>query len=133
MPLLIKNRNKFPVSVRRFQCLKGICIGGCVDKKDKVGIKGVSAHSHCLNTDSYQGWVCFHHKWQLKSATMLHEIAHLLINTNTSVPSHGRKWLDKFVEIGGDIFSHEYRSHLERHWPWLKQRINDIIFLRDYR
>jgi hypothetical protein len=117
MMLLIKNRNKFPISVRHFQSLKGICIGGCVDKKNII-LNG-NAHAHCQNGDKFQGWICFHHKWQLETNTLQHEVAHLLINKGRTVPWHGKKWFYKFIEIGG----HDpvYIQKLKRWYPWLKK------------
>lgn len=122
MPLLIKNRNKFPVAVRHIQRLKGISIGGCVDKKNSIG-KGYSAHSHCVNDDKFRGWICFHHKWQLNTNSLFHEVAHLLVDTAPSAPRHSKKWFYKFIEIGGDLNRHKYYAHIKRWYPWLMKYI----------
>lgn len=118
--LLIKNRLKFPKQVQQYECLKGICIGGCISKDDSI--EGCSAHAHCSNEDLHKGWICLHHKDQLqKTNTLYHEVAHLLINTSPSIPGHGKAWYDKFIEIGGDVSSSKYREWLGRHFPWLKK------------
>jgi hypothetical protein len=116
--LIITHRHKFPESVRQFECLKGICIGRCIDKKNTI--EGVSAHAHSIKRDRFAGWICFHEKWQLGTNTLYHEVAHLLVNTVDSVPSHGKQWYEKYIEIGGILHDRE-RRHIIRYAPWLKK------------
>jgi hypothetical protein len=118
--MIIKDRKKFPIEVRHHQCLKGISIGGCVNKKRKIG-KHATAHAHCRINDKYRGWICFHDKSQIKTQTIYHEVAHLLVNSTKRISHHGKIWFDKFIEIGGKINKEKYGEHLGYHFPWLKK------------
>lgn len=135
MPLLIKNRKKFPAIVQQYQCLKGISIGGCVDKKNRIG-QGIIAHAHSAkvqysrSSHKFCGWICCSHKKDLTRDTLLHEVAHLLA---ASRASHGKQWLSKLVEIGGDFISQEFVCEMEENFPWLKKHWKNILFMNDKR
>jgi hypothetical protein len=122
MPLLIKNRKKFPAKYRHYQCLKGISIGGCVDSRCS-DFDDCYAHAHA-GAGKFQGWICFHHKRQLRVADLPHEVAHLLVNIEASTPWHGKKWYDKFVELGGYIATtKKARVEVLRFAPWLNKHM----------
>jgi hypothetical protein len=101
---VIRKRSLFPKCVRQFKELKGICIGECIIKGESVDLPGSKggAHSHAWLGDPYHGWVCLSYKYQLKEKlVLLHEVAHLIANKAPSTPSHGKKWREAVVSIGG--------------------------------
>ena len=60
------------------------------------------AHTHSTKGCKNQGWMCLRYKYQLKERlTLLHEVAHLIANTDEKTPDHGKKWRETVVDIGG--------------------------------
>ncbi len=112
---VIRKRSLFPKCVRQFKELKGICIGECIVKGDPVDLPGSKggAHSHAWEGDPDKGWVCLSYKYQLKEKLLLlHEVAHLIANKALSTPSHGKKWREAVVAIGG---TYEEFASIKRH------------------
>lgn len=110
----ITKRSEFPKCVQKFKELKGICIGGCVDKGFSMLDRHV-AHAHCWHQKN-QGWICLRYKYQLRQKqTMLHEVAHLIANKSSRTPFHGKKWKATLCEIGGSYKEYSYAlSHNRR-------------------
>ncbi len=104
--MIIRKRSQFPKCIRHFKEVKGISVGKCI--YDEPILPAHSAHAHCYYKGSRgQGWICLSYKYQLKERlTLLHEVAHLIANTNKFVASHGNKWKKTVVSIGGT-----YRSY----------------------
>lgn len=98
---------QFPKYLRHFKELKGICIGGCVDKTDIN--EDHFAHAHPKGGIN-QGWICLRYKYQLKmKLLMLHEMAHLLVYTwNTP---HGLEWREALLAIGGTYKPFTYKRN----------------------
>jgi hypothetical protein len=83
--------------VRHIPELKGICVGGCVDKDLIITPDIATAHAH---TTFFNGWICLKHKYLLKEKlVLLHEVAHLI--TDLGAPSHGKEWRKNVVALGG--------------------------------
>lgn len=108
----IRKRALFPKCIRHFKELRGISVGGCIKK---TPLAGQMAHAHCNHCCRPVGWICLKYKYQLKEKlTLLHEVAHLIANTSTDVPDHGKKWRDTVVAIGGTYGSYlSYNKNLE--------------------
>jgi len=105
----IKRRSQFPKWIRNVKELKGIFVGGCVDKNVGIGDDHI-AHAHSANGDPYQGWICLRLKFHLTNKlTMLHEVAHLIANKMPATPPHGRKWKQALLELGGTFKAFQYR------------------------
>ena len=102
--LIILDRNKFPKCIQQFDCVKGICIGDCIDTSDPGSVDGDSpCHAHC-GEDDHLGWICLRYKYQLRERyTLLHETAHLL---TTDYPWHGKEWRAMVKKIGGTYKSY---------------------------
>jgi hypothetical protein len=102
-------RSQFPECIRHFKDLKGICVGECVDPEETIGKKH-AAHAHSFSRDKYQGWICLKYKYHLKQPLLLlHEIAHLIANKRYSTPTHGKRWRQALLKIGGTFKSFVYR------------------------
>lgn len=101
---------QFPKYLRKFKELKGICIGGCIDKERGIKEKHwAHAHPHG-GFDKYAGWICLRHQFQLKmKLLMLHEMAHLL--TPWYCTTHGKEWRKALLSIGGTFKSFVYRMN----------------------
>jgi hypothetical protein len=102
----IKKRSQFPKCIRHFKEVKAIYVGKCpaghLDDKH-VG------HAHCDPSDPYYGSICLRYKYLLKQRlTLLHEVAHLIANTDAKVPPHGKKWREALLAIGGTFKSFSY-------------------------
>ena|SRR5208282_134756 len=106
---LIRARSKFPLCIRHFEQLAGICVGGCIDIRCELAQPNtakVIAHAHYLRSDPFRGWLCFRFEYCLQERLLLlHEMAHILTH---NAPSHGKAWRSKVVEIGGTY--NQYRS-----------------------
>jgi hypothetical protein len=108
---IIKKRADFPEVIRNFKQIKGICVGGCVDKDFPIDKKH-AAHAHYNKADFYHGWICFRWKYQLKEKfTLLHEVAHIIAGPlivkrgkKWMRISHPKKWREKVAEIGGTYY-----------------------------
>lgn len=110
----ITKRSDFPKCLQPFKQLKGICIGKCVNKNNTISTNHI-AHAHCYG-DGFRGWICLRFKYQLRERlTLLHEVAHLIANKSPKTPSHGKKWKDTVVKIGGTYksysYTHNYRTY----------------------
>jgi hypothetical protein len=105
----LTNRAGFPKCIRHFNELKGICIGDCIRQSGPMhegigGAVGGVAHAHpYVSYVSYvSGWICLKFKYQLKERlTLLHEVAHLIANTDVKTPAHGKRWRETVMAIGG--------------------------------
>lgn len=105
----ITKRSQLPKCIRHFKQVKGICIGQCIDKDDTIDKKHV-AHAHSHRDNAYRGWICLRYKYRLRQKlTLLHEVAHLIANSNPKTPTHGKKWKQAVVQIGGTFQAFEYR------------------------
>jgi hypothetical protein len=102
----ITKRKDLPKCVRRFKQLKGICVGGCVDKSEGIRQDHI-AHAHSC-TKKYKGWICLRYRYQLRERlTLLHEVAHLIVDSPKALP-HGKEWKKTVVDIGGTFKSYRY-------------------------
>lgn len=107
MRIKITKKSELPPSIRGFKELKGICIGECINKNNKL-MENHAAHAHCFD-DGFKGWICLRRKSQLRERlTLLHEVAHLIANTSPKIPFHGKKWKEAVVKIGGTYKSYRY-------------------------
>jgi hypothetical protein len=76
---------------------------GCVTGDDPLEWREVDAHAHSLKDDEWNGWICIADPRLVVTPTgrpthtMIHEVAHLILQ-NTS---HGKKWSDTVVRLGG--------------------------------
>lgn len=99
----------FPKSVLKFDCVKGICVGKCIDIHH-VTVKDSQAHAH-VGMNKYYGWICLRNIRQLSDSLLLkHEIAHLL--TSKEKAHHGKAWRKVVIEIGGTLepYFHAYSN-----------------------
>lgn len=125
MGLVIIDRNKFPICVRRFKELVGISIYQCIRNNDPF--EDHAAHAHCFNNDLHQGWICL--KWEhilYEKFTLLHEVAHLIADKRIWKPSdtifHGKKWREVVQAIGGTLdayLSYELKMYPAITWTGL--------------
>lgn len=103
----IKKRSLFPKCLQKFKELKGIAVRECVAGLD---MEDHAAHAHAASFDPYRGWICMKFKYHLnEKLTMLHEVAHLIVNEDYRVPHHGVAWRKKVVEIGGTYKPYTYK------------------------
>jgi hypothetical protein len=114
----ITKRSEFPKCVQKFKELKGICIGGCVDKDVSFTNDDCWAHSHSNSYDKYTGWICLHYKYQLKhKLLLLHEVAHLIANKQKNTHHHGTRWKQAVSYIGGTYkaYTYQYKGEPQYH------------------
>lgn len=91
-----------PKYIGQFKCVKGIAVGGCVDRRDSIE-KENTAHAHNYQEDKYFGWICVRFNYSLRDKkTILHEIAHLIACGR----GHDKVWKDTVVKIGGTYKSY---------------------------
>ena len=110
MRTIILDRKQFPKCIQQFECVKGICVGNCIDISTSWDDKFDAAHAHC-SVDDHQGFICLRYKFQLREKlTLLHEVAHLLVNKSNEYAYHGVKWRETVVKIGGTYKAHKSLS-----------------------
>jgi hypothetical protein len=119
MRYIITDRNEFPKCIRHFKELKGICVGCCIDPSYKLTVdtiirgKKAKTHAHAHSwtriKDKYQGFICVRYMRTLNNKlTLLHEVAHLIVNKNMTTPLHGERWKKAVVKIGGTYKQYVY-------------------------
>ena len=100
---VITDRKFFPLCVQRFDVLKGISIGQCIEPKLKI-LPSTYAHAHDQKHETHYGWICLKDAGVLQEeGCLLHEVAHLIVALPYSMPGHGKEWRDALVEIGGNF------------------------------
>lgn len=84
--------------------LKGVFLGGCVDRGDGSSFRR-KAHAHA-RTQTNQGWICVRSRHRLMSTNgrkpsllMYHELAHLI-----SKQGHTDKWRQAMRELCGRVW-----------------------------
>jgi len=121
---ILSNINiKLPAYTKIIKEVVGICIGGCIvgkeylkdhdgsdwikvpKNKKQFGYRGILAHAHSY--DDFHGWICSPFKlMDTKNnshyQTLLHEIAHVIVENERGTVKHTKKWQNKFIELGGD-------------------------------
>jgi len=113
--LLPRSDLRIPAYARKYEELKGICIGGCVVKgygKNYDGQQWYSrridekevAHAHCVSAGVWFGWICSPYKLILTNKWLLkHELAHLIAEDETHKIGHTKKWKETLLMIGGSL------------------------------
>jgi hypothetical protein len=102
---IIRKRKDFPTVLQPFDCIKGICVGGCINPHDSLEGQE-TAHAH-VSQDKYLGYICMLYSFQLEHDLMLlHEVSHLL--TRKERAHHGKAWRQKVIEIGGTVEPYIY-------------------------
>jgi hypothetical protein len=89
--------------IEKYREVKGIFCGGCIERGDGSAFRA-KAHAHTRLLDPHRGWVCVRGPKNLLSISlMLHEAAHIITEQG-----HTFKWMQKYVEIGGNIDSETF-------------------------
>ena len=113
----------FPACIPEHKEVAGVCIGGCIvskkylkdhdgsdwikvpKNKKQFGYRGILAHAHSY--DGFHGWICsplciLDISRECHYQTLLHEIAHVIVENKRGTIDHTKKWQNKFIELGGD-------------------------------
>ena len=112
--LLGRDDPKIPAYARKYEELRGICLGGCIRygweknwpgvpwPRRKVGPQ--AAHAHPVGDREFFGWICSPYRFILTNKRLLlHEIAHLIVEDDKGSVGHSKRWKEAVIEIGGSL------------------------------
>lgn len=111
-------------SYRASGVLKGIFLGGCVERGDGSSFRA-KAHAHTKGP--WMGWICVRSRKRLMGRTgkpsnlMLHELAHLIV-----LQGHTDKWRECLRDLGGFLnWWEKKRPRGHRHaWAYIHRNSN---------
>lgn len=96
VPYGVLARDAWPSSLRH-PAVKGVFVGGCVERGVGSSYRRVKAHTHIGGP--YCGWICFlSRRWLDCEPLLLHELAHAVTRER-----HVRTWREYLLAIGGTI------------------------------
>ena len=91
---------KIPDEFKQFPQLKGIFVGGCVDRGEGSSFRA-QAHAHTSKTDKNYHWICVRSAKRLymsdgrPSRLLWHELAHIITDHG-----HDDKWRAEMKRLG---------------------------------
>lgn len=91
-------RHLWPLELRQSFAVKGVFVGGCVQRKHfgKYSMAYAHAHHHSVN---HEGWICFRDASHLSNHWLvLHELAHLVARQG-----HTAAWRKCLLKLGGTL------------------------------